>query len=418
MFDDTIYAVSSGRPPAAIAVMRISGTRAHAALVTLAGAAPPPRIATLRTLRSASGGLLDRALILWFPGPASATGEDIAELHLHGGIAVVAAVSRALADIGLRRAEPGEFTRRAVLSGRLDLNEAEGLADLLAAETETQRREATLRATGALGRELAGWTRRLLEMTADIEGAIDYDEEADFRIDIGPSIDRLRAEIAAALARPTADRLRDGIRVAIVGPVNAGKSSLFNALVGSEAAIVTPLPGTTRDAIERPVVMDGVAFVLIDTAGMRQTDDVVESIGIERARIAAASADIVIDLSEDAVAGAHRIIIAAKADLASGAASGLPISLKTGDGLAELRAMLVAMAGVMLPADGEVTLNDRYRAGLVATAEALGSAVGEQDPLLVAEHLIAARHALDLLTGNAGIEDVLDTLFSRFCLGK
>ena len=291
--DDTIYAVSSGRLPSAIAIMRISGVAAGQALVALAGTLPVPRVATLRTLHSRVDGVLDRALTLWFPAPASATGEDVVELHLHGSIAIVAAVSRTLAALGLREAEPGEFTRRAVLNGRLDLNGAEGLADLLVAETEMQRRDAQRRTTGAFTRELEDWTARLLAIAADVERAIDYDDDDDGAPSIVVPLQNLKDDIETALRRPPTERMRDGIRVVIVGPVNSGKSSLFNALVRAEAAIVTPIEGTTRDLIERPVAIRGIPFVICDTAGTRDTHDQVERLGIQRGQAAAASADII-----------------------------------------------------------------------------------------------------------------------------
>lgn len=422
MPDDTIYAVSSGRLPAAIAVMRISGERAGNALLRLAGRVPPPRVATLQTLRAAPGDILDRALTLWFPGPASATGEDVAELHLHGSIAVVDAVSRALTVQGLRLAEPGEFTRRAVLNGRLDLNEAEGLADLLAAETEIQRREAVLRTTGSLGRQLDGWTDRLLALAAQIEREIDYDDEdRDWAADISIAepLRVLQTEIAAALQWPEAERLRDGVRVAIVGPVNAGKSSLFNALLGHDAAIVSSVEGTTRDIIERPIALRGLPVVLMDTAGFRDTDDPVERIGIDRARRMAAKADLVLDLAAPAEADSRHIAIAAKADLAGVPKVGChAVSALTGAGLEALVETIVARATALLPTVGALTLNKRQRAGLEIVDAALLQAIAEADPLFVAERLMAARRAIDLLTGRAGVEDLLDTLFSRFCLGK
>ena len=418
MSDDTIYAVSSGRPPAAIAIMRISGPAARATLVGLAGIVPEPRVASLRTIRSAAGEVLDRGLVLWFPGPTSATGEDVAELHLHGGIAVIDAVSLALRDAGLRQAEPGEFTRRAVLSGRLDLNEAEGLADLLAAETATQHREAMLRVMGALGRELEGWTARLLAIAAEIERAIDYEEEDVGHVpDLSALVD-LRDDILAMLSRPAAERLRDGIRVAIVGPVNAGKSSLFNAMLGTEAAIVTPVPGTTRDIVERSVVIGGTAFVLMDTAGTRDTDDIVESIGIARATWAEEIADVVLDLSPAAVSDGKRVAIIAKADLDRPADREIHVSSATGLGLPELEQLLMDRAAALLPAEGEIALNARQREHARSIASDLDRAAAATDILIAADHLMAARRTIDLMTGRAGVGELLDTLFARFCLGK
>ena len=418
MSDDTIYAVSSGRPPAAISIIRISGRAAYLTLATLAGTVPEPRIASLRTIRSAAGDVLDRGLVLWFPGPASATGEDVAELHLHGGIAVIDAVSLALRTTGLRHAESGEFTRRAVLNGRLDLNEAENLADLLSAETATQHREVMLRVMGALGRAFEGWTMRLLAIAAEIERAIDYEEEDAGHLPDLSAIADLRDDILAMLRRPAVERLRDGIRVAIVGPVNAGKSSLFNAILGTDAAIVTPIPGTTRDIVERPVVIGDIAFVLMDTAGTRDTEDIVESLGIARASWAEEIADIVLDLSDDAVSNGRRIAIAAKADVRRPVDQRLPVSSKTGLGILELADMLQDRARTLLPPVGEAALNKRQRTHARTIACDLDQAANATDILIVAEHLMTARRALDMLTGRAGVDDLLDSLFSRFCLGK
>ena len=273
--NDTIYALSSGAPPAAVALVRISGPKADAALEALAGTLPAPRMATLAKLRDGDE-VLDNALIIRFPGPASATGEDVAELHLHGGRAVVASVLAALGRIeGLRPAAPGEFTRRAFENGRIDLAEAEGLADLLEAETEAQRRQALALAGGALGRQVAAWQEELLALAAVVEAALDFSDEDDvapaprrFR---GSRLAALREALTSWLARPPAERLKDGIRVVIAGPPNAGKSSLLNALVGRDAAIVSAIPGTTRDLIEAPVAFGGIPFLLIDTAGLRET---------------------------------------------------------------------------------------------------------------------------------------------------
>ena len=414
---DTIFALSSGRPPAAIAIVRVSGPGAGEALRRLSGRCPEPRVATLATLRSPEGEALDRALTLWFPGPASATGEDLAELHLHGGIAVVDAVLAALAAIGLRPAQPGEFTRRALFNGRIDLAEAEGLADLLAAETETQRREALRRADGALGRQLRGWADRIVALSAELEAAIDYDgdvEEALLLADLGPLI----AAIETALAVPPAERLRDGIRVAIVGPPNAGKSSLFNALVGTAAAIVSPVPGTTRDVIERPVALRGIPIVLIDTAGLRESSDAIEAEGVLRAQAEAETADLLLDLGTGSAPDRHRIVVAAKADLARAEDDRLAVSSLTGFGMDALIDLIVKRATHMLPAPGEVALHRHARTGVTRVIEALRCVPVAPDSILAAEHLRTARRALDELIGGATVDSVLDALFARFCLGK
>lgn len=419
-FRDTIYALSSGPPPAAIAIIRVSGPAAGETLDALAGPPPAPRQASLRHLRDGAGEPLDRALVLWFPGPATATGEDLAELHLHGGRAVVDAVQATLARRGLRQAEPGEFTRRALFNGRLDLTAVEGLADLLAAETESQRKEALRRADGMLARKLEGWGDHLLAIAAGIEAEIDYDGEVDIDENAtAAAIAALRAEIEVALAVPPAERLRDGLRVAIIGPPNAGKSTLFNALVGRDAAIVSDIPGTTRDAIERPLAIGGMPFLLIDTAGLRDTADPIERIGVERAHSQRAQADIVIDLAGEGHAGDQPVIaVATKADLVAPRAGALAVSALSGEGLATLHARIAEAGSRLLPREGEVALDRRYRERLYDVRAELAAAGAIDDPLLRAEHIRMARELIDALTGNAGIEDMLDALFGRFCLGK
>jgi tRNA modification GTPase len=423
---DTIFALSSGAPPAAIAVVRISGPASSAALAALAGRVPPERRAVAATLRDGAGEVLDRALVLWLPGPGTATGEDTAELHLHGGRAVVAAVSAALAAVpGLRAAEPGEFTRRAFANGRIDLAEAEGLADLLSAETELQRRSAIAMAGGALSRTVEDWRERLLGLSAAVEAVLDFADEDDvvtLPADFLTRIDALRAEIATWLARPRAEVLREGFRVVIAGPPNAGKSTLFNALVQDEAAIATPIAGTTRDVLTRPVGYDGVPFLFADTAGLHDaTDDVVEAIGIERALEALDRADLVLWLGPEGQGPAGAWEIAAQCDRA-----GVPpklhprhrISAVTGLGMAELIAELVATARQALPKPGDAALNERQHHMLRDAARALHSAEDEGDPLLVAESLRLARVAFDGLLGRTTTEDMLDALFGRFCIGK
>ena len=269
----TIFALSSGAPPAGVGVVRVSGPRAGAALEALAGRLPQPRRASLAKLRDGAFALLDEALVLWFPGPNTATGEDLAEFHCHGGRAVIAVVEAALAALpGLRRAEPGEFTRRAFANGRIDLAEAEGLGDLLAAETELQRAAAIANAGGALSRQVESWREGVLVLSAEVEGVLDFSDEEDsadlpefFTWNIGA----LAGELGVWLARPRSERLGEGYRVVLAGPPNAGKSTLFNVLVESEAAITSPIAGTTRDVIERSVAIAGVPFAFVDTAGLR-----------------------------------------------------------------------------------------------------------------------------------------------------
>jgi tRNA modification GTPase len=417
---DTIYALSSGAPPAAVAVVRVSGPRADAALEALAGMLPEPRRMTLATLR-ANEQVIDNALVVRFPGPASATGEDVAEFHLHGGRAVVAALAAALTRIdGLRAAEPGEFTRRAFQNGRIDLAEAEGLADLLAAETEAQRRAALALAGGALSRLVADWQARLLALAAEVEAALDFSDEDDVTPLAGDFEARraaLRGELAAWLARPPAERLRDGVRIVVAGPPNAGKSSLLNALAGRDAAIVTALPGTTRDLVEVPMALGGVPFLLTDTAGLRDSDDPVEMIGVARASASLVAADIVLWLGPAAAAPERAIRVRAKADLGHGGeAADIATSVVTGEGLEALGRMLIQCSIDLLPPPGEAALNERHRAALAEAASALAEV--SPDLLVVAEALRRARAALDRVTGRAGVEDMLDALFGRFCNGK
>ena len=423
---DTIFATSSGGPPAAIAIIRVSGPQAGAALVRLAGRLPQARRASFAALRDAAGDLLDRTLVLWLPGPATATGEDVAELHCHGGRAVIAAVEAALAVMpGLRRAEPGEFTRRAFANGRIDLAEAEGLADLLAAETELQRKSAMAMAGGAFSQVVAGWRDRVLGLSAAVEAVLDFADDDDVSglpHNFSGELAGLGAELAEWLARPRAESLREGFRVVIAGPPNAGKSTLFNALVESEAAITAPVAGTTRDVLTRPVAIAGVPFLFADTAGLRdETDDSIEAIGIERARGQLAEADLVLWLGGQGQGPDGGWEIEAQADVAGHERKPCPrhrLSAVTGEGVAQLRDDLVATARLAMPRPGDAALNARQR-GLIGDAEAaLASAALCPDPLLVAENLRLARLAFDGLLGRTTTEDMLDTLFGRFCIGK
>jgi tRNA modification GTPase len=414
--------LSSGAPPAAVALVRISGPGADAALAALAGTLPAARTARLAKLRS-DGDMLDKALVIRFPGPASATGEDVAELHLHGGRSVVAAVLAALGRIeGLRAAAPGEFTRRAFENGRIDLAEAEGLADLLEAETQAQRRAALALAGGALSRQVEVWQASILALAAQIEAALDFSDEDD----VGPLgagfADRLAAlgdELDAWLARPPAERLKDGVRVVIAGPPNAGKSSLLNALSGRDAAITSEIAGTTRDLIEAPIVIAGAPFLLIDTAGLRESGDRIEAIGVDRARASLAAADLVVWLGEPADAPNGALRVHTKADLGPApAGSDLSVSAVTGAGLEALSRVLIQRSTGLLAREGEVALNARHRAALHAVRGALYEAGTSSDLVIAAEALRSARGALDPITGKAGVEDMLDALFGRFCIGK
>lgn len=435
---DTIFALASGAGRGAVAVLRVSGAQCRAVIAGLAGGVPPPRRASLRRLRDpASGEVLDHALVLWFPGPASYTGEDGAELHLHGGPAVIAAVGGALAALGARPAEPGEFTRRAFLNGRMDLTAAEGIADLIAAETEAQRRQALRQADGALARLLEGWAVRLTRLLAHQEAAIEFADE-DLPSDLGAQAQggaaRLRAEIEAHLADAgQGERLREGVVVAILGAPNAGKSSLLNALAGREAAIVSARAGTTRDVVEARLVLAGIPVTLADTAGLHDAADEIEQEGIRRARRRAEEADLVLavfaaDVAPDAqtlgwiTPGA--VVLANKADLAPapamiGGMAPLGVSARTGEGLAALRARLEGEALRLAGAgDAAVLTRPRHRAALAEAVGWLAEAEAADLPELVSESLRAALRAVGRLTGRVGVEDILDVVFGEFCIGK
>lgn len=393
----------------------------------MANALPAPRRASLRLIVDPRDGQpLDRALLLWLPGPATVTGEDMAELHCHGGRAVVAAVESALGALpGLRRAEAGEFTRRAFDNGLMDLNAVEGLADLLAAETQTQRRAALMMAEGHFSRRIEGWREQLLTLSAMAEAALDFSDEDDvpdaaIEARIGEGIRALEEEVSVILAAPSAERLRDGIRVVLAGPPNAGKSTLLNALVGRDAAIVSDIAGTTRDRIEVPAAIGGTAFLFTDTAGLRDdSGDAIEAIGMDRARAALDSADIILWLGaagdmprEDA------LLIAAQSDRDLDGRPGLKLSARTGQGMTQLVDWLLERAATMLPGEGDLALHDRQRQGAGQVQRSLQAAGAARDLLVIAEELRLARRAVDALTGQAGTEDMLDRLFSGFCIGK
>ena len=428
-------------PPAAIGVVRISGAYAADALLALAGRMPAPRRASLADLKDAGGAPLDRALMLWFPGPTTATGEDLAELHLHGGRAVVAAVEAALAAMpGLRRAEAGEFTRRAFLNGRIDLAEAEGLADLLAAETESQRVQALGMASGHVSRAVAAWQERLLSLMAQVEAELNFSDEEDVELAddcayrVAGGMGALAGELGDWLARPAAEVIAEGLSVVIAGPPNAGKSTLINALAKRELAIVSPVAGTTRDVIETPLALDGIAMRFSDTAGMRgESADAIEAIGIDRAKAAVAAADIVLWLGPPDEAPAHPrcLRIAAQADRWCGdrqaeaegeaARCDLILSAASGEGMDALHRAIVAAARTVLPREGEAVLRQRQRAALADAKGWLAVEAGSReagDLILLAERLRLAASALDRITGRAGVEEMLDALFGRFCIGK
>lgn len=422
---DTIFALSSGAPPAAIGVIRLSGPNASHAIRQLCGSLPKPRRASLRDLRNDAGDVLDRALVLWFPGPATATGEDLAELHCHGGRAIIAAIERHLASMpGLRKAIAGEFTRRAFSNGVIDLAEAEGLGDLLSAETEMQRSAAQAAAGGGLSRKVEEWRKRILHLSALVEAQLDFADEDD----VGglPEVFHVEHEglsktIEEALAWPHAERLREGIRVVLAGPPNAGKSSLFNAMLEEGAAIVSAEAGTTRDVIERTVAFSGVPFVLVDTAGLRDGGaGEIERIGIERAREELVRADIVLWLGQEGCGPEGAVEVASRSDegVELKSSPDYVVSAVTGCGIPDLIFGLVSRATELLPKPGSVALNTRQRNALLNAHKSIQQIKGQNQLLLVGEHLRLARSALDQLLGRGSTEEMLDSLFGRFCIGK
>lgn len=431
---DTIFALSSGAPPAAIGVIRISGPAAGEALRQLAGRDFEPRRASLARLRGKGGETLDQALVLWFPGPATATGEDLAELHCHGGRAVIAALEQALSRIpGLRAAEPGEFTRRAFANGRIDLAEAEGLADLLAAETELQRSAALAMAGGAFSAIVERWRTQLLALSAEIESLLDFSDEDDLGEiprDFGARLTAFERELSEWVERPRAERLGEGFRVVLAGPPNSGKSALFNTLIESEAAITSPIAGTTRDVIERSVALAGMPFTFVDTAGLHEAGgDAIEEIGIARARAQLGRADLVLWLGPEGEGAGEGVgeggegvwEVEAMIDLADHArksSARFRVSAQSGANIDALKSALVEHARGSMPKPGEAALNARQHALVLEARDSLHEAAGHRDLLLVAENLRRARLAFDRLIGRATTEDMLDALFARFCIGK
>lgn len=424
----TIFARSTGALPSAIAIVRVSGPAARTALTRLTTSPlPTPRMAVVRRLcHPETQAPLDTSLVLWLPGPDTVTGEDMVELHLHGGLAVVGAVERALLALpGFQPAEPGAFTRRAFENGRIDLTQVEGLADLLAAETERQRVAALVQAEGGLRREVERWQASLLQLAARAEALIDFADEDD----VGPHDELLRqdctalaATLEAALANPPAERLRDGVRIAIAGPPNAGKSTLINALTGREAAIASPIAGTTRDLIEVPVNIDGIAIIFVDMAGLRaESDDPVETIGIARAEKAILRSDLVLWLGdpEHAPAGHHVVVIGSKSDLATETVrTDLKVSALTGENMSALRSLIVERATELLPRTGRVALSTAQQNHVRVAATALAQGAQMSDEVLMAEDIRTALRALDRITGTADTEAMLDNLFGKFCIGK
>jgi len=426
---DTIFAQASAKGRAGIAVFRLSGPQAHAAVEALSGPLPQLRRAALRQL-TWQGEVLDDALVLLFAAGASFTGEDVAELQVHGSIAVGAAVSRVLTAMpGVRHAEPGEFTRRALENGRLDLAQVEGLADLIDAETEMQRRQALRVLSGAIGKKAEAWRQQLVRAAALIEATIDFADEdvpVDVSAEVGALIDSLLADLRHETAGfGAAERIRDGFEVAIIGAPNVGKSTLLNALAGREAAITSSVAGTTRDVIEVRMDLGGLAVTLLDTAGQRDSVDEVEQIGIARGVARAVAADMRVfllagDESLMVPAQAGDIVLRAKGDLlptATDAVSGL-----TGLGLDALVARLSAeLAGRVV--NSGIAIRDRHRVAMMQAIEALESArvelwtAGRRDEIVAADLWLAIRN-LDMLVGRLDVENLLDEIFSSFCIGK
>jgi tRNA modification GTPase len=426
---DTIYALATARGRSGLAVVRISGPAAFAAGLALCGTLPAARVAGLRRLQWA-GELLDEALVVSFAEGASFTGEAVVELHCHGGPAVVGAVLRALSEQpGLRLAEPGEFTRRALENGVLDLAQVEGLADLIDAETEAQRRQAVRVLSGSVGQKVDGWRRDLIRAGALLEATIDFADE-DVPVDVSPEvlalIDRLMADLGREAAGVTAaERIRDGFEVAIVGAPNAGKSTLLNQLAGREAAITSEIAGTTRDVIEVRMEIAGLPVTFLDTAGLRETEDRLERAGIDRALARAEAADLRLFLSDGSALPLEPtgddLVVLGKADTKSGW-TGLAVSGKTGQGVPELMARIGDILGERVGSAGAL-VRERHRVAVTAAIAALAESRAEvvrpdSRVELAAEHLRQAVRALDALVGRVDVDDLLGEIFASFCIGK
>jgi tRNA modification GTPase len=430
---DTIVALSTGSLPSGVAVVRMSGPAVEAVLETVVGDVPPARRLSLRAIRAADDAVLDRALVAWFPAPHSFTGENCAELQVHGSPAVVKALLRRLTALpGVRLAEAGEFTRRAFERGRLDWLEVEGLADILAAETESQLRLASARADGALSKRVAVWREALLDLRAEIEAQLDFSDESDVGEGLGPAFGRnlaaLRADISEILATAESGRIvREGFRVALAGPPNVGKSSLLNALTRADVAIVTDEAGTTRDVHETEIDLAGRLVVLVDMAGLTDTDSKAEREGVRRARAELERADLVLwlvapdvaDTADYQDADPRVWRIGTKSDIGQVADVKLSISTATG---ANMQTMLETLGAHVLAATGAgesaLVSHERDRVALGHALTALDGAARADAPELVAEHLREATLALERLIGKVDAEAVLDQLFSRFCIGK
>ncbi len=430
---DTIFALATPPGRGAVAIIRLSGPATDAALSALGAGGLQSRLATLRALRHA-GAVLDQALVLRFAGPRSYTGEDAAELHLHGGRAIVDAVSLALLDLGLRPADPGEFTRRAYENGRMDLAQAEAVADLVDAETTAQATQALGQLEGALSATYAGFRRDLLTALALVEAEIDFPDEDvpdNLARSAGPVLDRLLADLSGALAdADRGRRVREGYRIVLIGETNAGKSALFNALVQREAAIVTPIAGTTRDVLDADLVIGGYAVTLSDTAGLRESDDPIEAEGVRRARARAEAADLRLwvrapgdpDGAAAAYARPDDFVVWTKADLGHDPPSaGLSVSAITGKGLESLHSALAdRLSRDLSGSDFPAVTRERHRRRLSDATVAVQAARSRlvDAPELAGEDLRRAADALARVTGEIGVEDVLGEVFATFCIGK
>ncbi len=435
MSPDTIYALASAPGRAGVAVLRVSGPKARESLDVLTGETGEARRARLTAIRDGDA-LIDGGLTLWFPGPNSFTGEDAAEFHVHGGPAVIAALAAAFERLGLRQAGPGEFTRRAFEHGKMDLTEAEGLADLVDAETEAQRSQALRQMSGALKDLYEGWRAWLLEVMALVEAEIDFPDEGDvpdaLARSAGPRLDALIEGFTGHLDDAhRGERVRDGFRIALIGPPNAGKSSLLNRLARREAAIVTEIPGTTRDIVEVHLNLGGYPVIVADTAGLRETADKIEAEGVRRALERAENADLrlgVVDSADMAGLegvksrlGPDDILILNKSDLRQGAGAGFPVSALTGEGLDALEAKLAEIVAARLSLSETPSLTrQRHRSGIETALSSLTRAKARlaDAPELAGEDLRLAARALEEITGRVDVEDVLGEIFGRFCIGK
>lgn len=431
MGGDTIYALGTGAGRAAIAIVRLSGPDTKATLEAMTGRALAPRRATFAILRdSHSGEALDQGLALFFPAPRSVTGEDYGELHIHGGRASVEATLSALSRRqGLRAAEPGEFARRGFANGKLDLSQAEALADLIDAQTEAQRRQALRVAGGALRRKVEGWRASLIEALALLETQLDFSDEGDVGLLAREKLAGLLAPVAAEIEEtlreaPASERMRDGFTVMILGRPNAGKSTLLNALVSRDLAIVSPIPGTTRDMIEAHLDIGGLPVTLIDTAGLREAAEEIEKIGVDRTLARIETADLALWLSaegEEPLAGeAETLRVATKTDVRPAPTGWIGVCALSGEGLAALVDAIVERARARLGDGGEaLILRERHRTALTEALSGVEGAVEPgKDMEFAAEDLRRAAHALGRIVGAVDVEDVLDAVFSRFCIGK